>query len=109
MTLTRIEFDAHHGYRVFNAIQEPMQVRPEIRLNNMLVVPLPDDIPAPCLNGFCSNVSRNAKLWEMDILHSVSFNELTEVALAQLWTVHAYGDLSDVQERPNVVAPQDGD
>jgi len=56
MALAGIGFNAHKRNGMFKAIQEPMQVAPNVKGNYALIVPIPDHIARTSFYGLGSNI-----------------------------------------------------
>jgi hypothetical protein len=55
----RVQFCTHEGDRMIERIKEKMQILPYERSNDVLIVPVPNDVSRSSFNGFGANVTGN--------------------------------------------------
>lgn len=81
-----------------HAVQKMVQIDPNVRPHDMLVVPLPDNLARSCSDRPRANITRNPKLWKMNVLHIARLQQDAQIAFAQVRTVHADRVLPDVDQ-----------
>ncbi len=69
----------------------------------MLVVPIPDNIPAAGINGFSADVARHSKLRCVVVANTMLLKQMYQVRFAQLGPIHADGIMANIQESPDAV------
>jgi hypothetical protein len=70
VTLGWVDFRAHKSDGMFDALEESVQIVAEVWSDNMLVVPIPDDIATAGVNSLSANVARHAQLTEVDVFQA---------------------------------------
>ena len=76
MALLRVCLYTHEGYRMLKSVKETVEILFNIMSNDVLIVPLPDNIPRSGFYGFGANISWHSKLWDVNINHVALFDSL---------------------------------
>lgn len=71
MARCRVHFGAHQGNGMVNRIEEPVEV-PEMRLDHIRVVPLPQHIAVSFPDSIAANVPGDAQVRQMDVFDAVA-------------------------------------
>ena len=81
MAFRRVRLNTHQRRRMVHAVQKMVQIDPDVRPHDMLVVPLPDNLARSRSDRLRANITRNPKLWKMNVLHIARLQQTLKLPL----------------------------
>src|ERR1700737_1153106 len=106
MTFARINLNTHKSDGMLNRIKKPVKIGTDVRANDLIVVPVPYHFARSGFYSLGADVSRYAKLRKVAVKHSARFNGSPEIVLAQLWSIHANGELAYIDQCTDFMCQQ---